>query len=157
MEIPDEFVEARITSRDWTQWKKDLDHIPVPPTDREKARAVLNECESLWSELQTIRNQPGFRERRDETPAFRQWMERADMLLSSRPDQKTIGSEIHALPGWLIAVAIDYSTNPRFGNEESVLEEWFINAHLPFARQVMGDYGKKAESISFDTTTWSSF
>lgn len=114
----------------------------VPPGDIERAKGILNEIESFWQELQDISTEPGFR-REAFSPRSRlgDWKRRLDALHRSIPAEEIIGSDIHVLPDKLIAVGIDYATNPfLFGDDEhdSVMEEWFVNYYLPMAEESIG-------------------
>ena len=108
----------------------------LPPTDYDKAAAILAQSEKLWSELLRIKAAPDFRETcNDEDSPYQDWRRRVYLLLERRPCNTVIGDDVHFLPVWLLAVGTDYATNPNFGKRDSVIEDWLVNYHLPATRQ----------------------
>lgn len=128
-----------LTSEELHRFRESRLEEIILPTDIEQATAFLNEIESLWEELQEISQEQGFR-REQFAPHTRlgDWKRRIDTLYQTAPSSEIIGSDIHALPDKLIAVGIDYATNPFLFKEESSIEEWFVNYYLPMAKQSIG-------------------
>ncbi len=114
-----------------------LDSVSYP-SDPVVAAEHLAACESLWNELQEIVQEPGFRRERfaEHTP-LGNWKCRADAFHLNRPPKEILGGDLYALSGNMIAVAIDYATNPLYPKKPSVIEEWFVNCHLPSARETV--------------------
>lgn len=111
----------------------------LPPKDTGKAREVLKRCEELWIELQEFKSEPGFsRSHLSEGTRYREWLNRARNLNDSLPPKEEIGSDIHALPAWLIAAAYDLAGQVRESGEQSSIEKRFIEYHLPLARKAAG-------------------
>lgn len=124
---------AGMTSADLFRLHNRYSQDALSPSDKEKAASILAECESLWTELQKIKNDPEFRKQRfSEGSRFAVWRERAERLHGNRPDKEIVGSDIHRLPGALLGVANDYAGTLDLPSSQ---EEWFENFYLPMARK----------------------
>lgn len=127
-----------LTSGEMYELRRRYPESVVLPSDVAQAAEIVGECESLWNELRKISNEPGFRQD-GFAPHTRlgDWKRRADALNARPRSKEIVGSDVSGLPGKLVAVGIDYATNPLFGKKTSVMEDWFVNYHLPMAKKAI--------------------
>lgn len=128
-----DLVSGGMTSADLLHIRRQNSGSIRPPTDLDKASALLAQCETLLTEFQEFKDDPVFQRRRFAPGSrFADWRDRAWHLLDTRPDETLVGSDIHRLPSRLIGVANDYTGVLDYPSSQ---EEWFANFYLPMACQ----------------------
>lgn len=132
---PEPHLLPGMTSTDLYRIRGEQSASILPPAAPEQAASLLAECETLWNELRTFKDDPEFRKSKFAPGSrFADWRERATYLYDNRPDKKTVGSDISRLPGALLGVACDYAGTL---DHPSSQEEWFVNYFLPTSREAV--------------------
>lgn len=142
-----------LTSQDLYRFRGNGQDNIVPPSDRLQAELHLKRIERLWYELKEISQEEGFRREGFAVHTkLGDWKRRLDTLRSNGVAKDVVGSDIYRLTDNLLAVGIDYATNPFFREKDSVLEEWFTNYYLPVARESVVNETSLKKQISIQCT-----